>query len=53
MPELGADVSPLEVHVRYITPSILRIKIGAEGRWEVPDSLFKNPLPRGLERHLI
>ena len=52
MPELGADVSPLEVHVLYITASIMRIKIGLEGRWEVPESLFMGPRPTGMSHCL-
>ena len=40
-PELGSDVTPLEVHVERVSRSILRVKVGAAGRWEVPRSLFK------------
>ena len=40
-PELGADITPLDLSVEQISRSILRIKISAPGRWEVPRSLFK------------
>ena len=33
---LGADMSPLDVLVEPIDSNILHIKIGAPGRWEVP-----------------
>lgn len=41
MPEFGPDVDNLTFSVQYITPKILRVKIGAPGRWEVPRTLFK------------
>ena len=40
-PELGSDVSPLALSVERVSRSILRVKLGAAGRWEVPRSLFK------------
>ena len=39
---LGPDISPLNVIVEYTDSNILHIKIGAPGRWEVPDDLFIN-----------
>ena len=45
--ELGRDISPLDVTVQYLTASIMRVKIGAAGRWEVPMSLFNATLPPG------
>lgn len=41
MPEFGPDVDNLTYSVQYITPYILRVKIGAAGRWEVPRAYFK------------
>ena len=46
-PELGADIRALNMSVTYLTASILRVKIGAAGRWEVPMSLFNATLPQG------
>ena len=43
MPELGPDVANLTLTVENISPFILRTKIGAPGRWEVPRSLFNAP----------
>jgi len=40
-PELGADITPLGLSIEQVSRRILRIKIGAPGRWEVPRSLFK------------
>ena len=40
-PELGSDVTPLALSVEHVSRSILRVKLGAAGRWEVPRSLFK------------
>lgn len=45
--ELGRDISPLTVTVQYLTGSIMRAKIGAAGRWEVPMDLFNATLPQG------
>jgi hypothetical protein len=43
MPFLGADVSPLTLSIQNLDQNILRVKIGAPGRWEVPqDWLFSN-----------
>ena len=40
---LGPDVSPLEVLVESVDSNVLRLKIGAPGRWEVPkEDLFIN-----------
>ena len=40
---LGPDISPLEVLVESIDSNILHLKIGAQGRWEVPkDAIFIN-----------
>ena len=47
MPELGPDVSELNVLVENITPDILHAKIGAKGRWEVPKSIFNAPPVQG------
>lgn len=42
-PELGADISNLQVTVTDISPSILRVTIGASGRWTVPQGdIFQN-----------
>eukprot|EP00884_Botryococcus_braunii_P003098 jgi/Botrbrau1/1278/Bobra.0163s0061.1 len=41
MPEFGPDVVNLTYSVQYLTPEILRVKIWAPGRWEVPHALFK------------
>ena len=43
MPELGVDLQNLSLLVEKISPEILRIKIGAPGRWEVPRSIFNAP----------
>lgn len=43
LPELGPDVANLTLTVENISPFILRTKIGAPGRWEVPRSLFNAP----------
>ena len=43
VPELGPDVANLTLTVENISPFILRTKIGAPGRWEVPRSLFNAP----------
>ena len=43
LPELGPDVAKLTLTVENISPFILRTKIGAPGRWEVPRSLFNAP----------
>ena len=43
MPFLGTDISPLTLSIQNLDQSILRVKIGAAGRWEVPqDQLFSN-----------
>ena len=46
-PELGQDLSPLDVDVQYLMPSILRVSIGRPDRYEVPASLFKSTMPQG------
>jgi hypothetical protein len=40
LPQLGPDVSPLALTVERTRADILRVKIGAQGRWEVPRSTF-------------
>jgi CRISPR/Cas system endoribonuclease Cas6 (RAMP superfamily) len=42
MPFLGSDISPLALSVENVDQNILRVKIGANGRFEVPPSLFRN-----------
>lgn len=43
MPFLGADISPLTLSIQNLDQNILGVKIGAPGRWEVPqDRLFSN-----------
>jgi hypothetical protein len=39
-PALGADVSPLALSVDNVDSRTLRVRIGAEGRWEVPRALL-------------
>ena len=52
LPEFGPDVSPLNVDIQYITSSILRVKVGAQGRWEVPAAtLFNVTPPTGAPAH--
>lgn len=46
-PELGQDLSPLDVNAQYLTPSIMRVKIGLPTRHEVPPSLFNISAPQG------
>lgn len=46
-PELGQDLSSLNVSVQYLTPSIMRVSIGRPDRYEVPASLFKSTMPQG------
>ncbi|KAK9915638.1 hypothetical protein WJX75_001864 [Coccomyxa subellipsoidea] len=46
-PELGQDLSPLDVSVEYLTPSIMRVKIGRPERNEVPPSIFNSTMPQG------
>ncbi|KAK9831002.1 hypothetical protein WJX81_007621 [Elliptochloris bilobata] len=40
LPELGPDVSPLTLTQENVRMDILRVKIGARGRWEVPRATF-------------
>lgn len=42
MPFLGSDITPLALTVENIDQNILRVKIGANGRFEVPHDLFQN-----------
>ena len=43
MSELGSDLSGLELNVVNVSPSILRVTIGAPGRYTVPQgNLFQN-----------
>ena len=51
LPQFGPDVSPLNVDIQYITSSILRVKVGAQGRWEVPATLFNVTPPTGAPAH--
>lgn len=39
---LGSDISPLTLSVENVDMNILRVKLGANGRFEVPQSLFQN-----------
>ena len=39
---LGSDISPITLSVENIDQNILRVKMGANGRFEVPGSLFQN-----------
>ncbi len=52
-PELGADVRNLTLTVENITPLILRTKISAPGRWEVPRSLLNAPNLTGARRRFL
>ena len=46
LPSLGADISPLTLSIQNLGQAILRVTIGAPGRWEVPASqLFSNTAP--------
>ncbi len=45
-PELGADISPLQLTVVNVDSTTLRVKIGAPGRWEVPRSLLCDTVNR-------
>lgn len=48
MPFLGVDISPLDVQMDNVDRGILQVKIGAPGRWELPqDKLFINTV-RGV-----
>lgn len=42
LPELGQDISPLTLDVMPLSAAVLRVRIGAPGRWEVPQALFAN-----------
>lgn len=43
MPFLGKDISPLTISVQNLDTGIIRVKIGAPGRYEVPqERLFTN-----------
>ena len=39
---LGSDITPLTLSVQNVDANILRVKLGANGRFEVPQSLFQN-----------
>ena len=41
-PELGQDISPLALDMMPVSAAVLRVRIGAPGRWEVPQALFAN-----------
>ncbi len=50
MPFLGGDISPLMLSVQNLDQSILRVKIGAPDRWEVPqDQLFTSTAEGALK----
>ena len=40
MAMLGDDIQELSIQVERVSPDILRCKIGAPGRWEVPKKVF-------------
>ena len=42
MPFLGSDITPLALTVENVDQNILRVKIGANDRFEVPHNLFQN-----------
>ena len=42
LPYLGQDISPLTLDVMPASAAVLRVRIGAPGRWEVPQALFAN-----------
>ena len=44
-PALGPDVKDLDLTLEQVGPDILRVKLGAPGRWEVPPTIFKNTVP--------
>ena len=53
---LGSDISPITLSVENVDQNILRVKLGANGRFEVPGSLFRNtghgecfPLPVAMQ----
>jgi len=50
LPQFGPDVSSLNVGIQYITSNIVRVKLGAPGRWEVPAALFNVTPPQGESR---
>jgi hypothetical protein len=52
-PELGPDVASLDMNVSYITPDIMRVKIGAPGRWEFPISLLNTTVKQGMPATLL
>lgn len=53
LPSLGADISPLTLSIQNLDQAILRVTIGAPGRWEVPASqLFSNTAP-GAHMHFL
>lgn len=39
---LGSDISPITLSVENVDQNILRVKMGANGRFEVPETLFQN-----------
>ena len=47
MAELGPDLHTLSLLVQEISPEVMRVKIGAPGRWEVPRSIFNTPNTTG------
>ena len=45
---LGSDVTPLTLSVQNVDANILRVKLGANGRFEIPQNLFQNTGQGGL-----
>ena len=39
-PELGKDITPLDLTASRVSQNVVRILIGAAGRWVVPKSIF-------------
>ena len=50
MQALGSDISPITLSVQNVDQNILRVKMGANGRFEVPGSLFQNTGQGDLSR---
>ena len=53
LPQAGKDISPLTVSIHKLDHSILRVKIGAPGRWEVPTAQLFTSTAQGemLQAH--
>ena len=51
--ELGSDISNLDITVVNVSPSILRVTIGASGRYTIPQSdVFQNTDVQGERQHM-